>query len=113
MQDGTREHLEDALRVVTLIGAFTGDASFEDYVADDLLKSAVERQFQVMGQVLARIAQEDPATATALPHLDAFVELGRTLGEHYDGTDDQHLWNMVESELPALGIVIWHLLEPR
>ncbi len=113
MQDNSRKHLEDALRVVTLIGAFTDDASFEDYVGDDLLKSAVERQFQIIGRILATLAQEDPATATALPHLDAFIELGEALSQHHDDTDDQHLWNMVENELPGLGLVVWHLLEPR
>jgi uncharacterized protein with HEPN domain len=113
MQDHIRQHLGDALRAVTLIGAFTDDAGFDDYVADDLLKSAVERQFQIIGRILATLASEDPATATALPHLDAFVELGEALTQHHDGTDDQHLWNMVENELPALGLILWHLLEPR
>ncbi len=65
MQDHIHQHLGDALRAVTLIGAFTDDAGFDDYVADDLLKSAVERQFQIIGRILATLASEDPATATA------------------------------------------------
>lgn len=113
MQEHIRRHLEGALRVVTLIGAFTDDARFEDYVADDLLKSAVERQFQIIGRILTAVSREDSATATALPHLDTFIELGEALTQHHDGTDDQRLWNIVENELPALGIVLWHLLEPR
>jgi uncharacterized protein with HEPN domain len=113
MQEPTHEHLEDALRAATLIGAFTTDASFEDFVADDLLKSAVERQFQIIGQVLDALSQQDAATATAIADLDDYVALGRALTLHHDGTDDQHLWNVVENALPRLVLVLWHLLEPR
>ena len=113
MQEPVRGLLDDALRAATLIGAFTGDAAFEDYVADDLLKSAVERQLQIIGQVLDELARQDAGTARAIADLDEFVTLGRMLTLRYDGGDDQHLWNMVESNLPRLVLTLWHLLERR
>lgn len=109
----TRSILTDALEAVTLIDAFTADATFEDYVSDDLLKSAVERQFQRLGLALATLTRHDAAAATAIPGLDDFVALSRGLVERLDGADDEHLWSLREAELPALAGVLRHLLGPR
>ena len=38
----------DALRAVELIDEFTASKSVDDYVVDDMLRSAVERQFEIM-----------------------------------------------------------------
>jgi uncharacterized protein with HEPN domain len=113
MPDPTRRILTAALEAVTLIDAFTGAATFEDYVADDLLKSAVERQFQRLGLAFAMLTRHDAATATAIPGLEDFVALSRELGERLEDVDAGHLWGLRESELPALAGLLRHLLGSR
>ena len=47
MQREARKYLFDIRRATGLIVGFCSDRTFEDYAGDDMLKSAVERQFGV------------------------------------------------------------------
>jgi uncharacterized protein with HEPN domain len=56
MPRGTRAYLWDALRAAGLPEDFTRGKSFSDYEADDMLKSAVERQFEIIGEALNQLS---------------------------------------------------------
>jgi uncharacterized protein with HEPN domain len=45
----------DALSAAERIDKFAAGTPFDDYVADDMLKSAVERQFEIIGESLNRL----------------------------------------------------------
>lgn len=44
-----KKFLFDVAQAARLVQTFTQDRSFEDYVNDPMLRSAVERQFEIMG----------------------------------------------------------------
>lgn len=50
MQPDARKYLLDALNACEAITEFTQQASLDDYSANLLLRSAVERQFEIMGE---------------------------------------------------------------
>ena len=52
MLPDTRKYLWDALEAGKRIGRFTSGKSLETYEADELLRSAVERQFEIIGEAL-------------------------------------------------------------
>jgi uncharacterized protein with HEPN domain len=45
-------NLWDARRAAETVTAFVDGRSFEDYCADAMLRSAVERQFEIIGEAL-------------------------------------------------------------
>jgi uncharacterized protein with HEPN domain len=47
-----RKYLFDIAEACGLIGEFVSRRSFEDYARDRMLRSAVERQFEVVGEAL-------------------------------------------------------------
>jgi uncharacterized protein with HEPN domain len=47
-----RKYLSDTLQAALLLRQFTSGETFEGYTADALLRSAVERQFEIVGEAL-------------------------------------------------------------
>jgi uncharacterized protein with HEPN domain len=50
-----RKLLFDIQEAGRLIGQFTEQRTFVDYAADAMLRSAVERQFEVLGEALSQL----------------------------------------------------------
>ena len=70
MNPEARPCAQDVLRAANLIQSFIVDKTFDDFSADIVLRSAVERQFSIIGEAmngLARHAQANAATITAYP----------------------------------------------
>lgn len=58
-----RKYLSDIQTACERIARFTQGKRFEDYLADEMLRSAVERQFGIAGEALSRLAKDSPDLA--------------------------------------------------
>lgn len=63
------KYLWDARRAAEKITRFTAGRTYDDYLTDDMLRSAVERQFEIVGEPLAGLRRADPALAALIPDL--------------------------------------------
>jgi uncharacterized protein with HEPN domain len=68
-------YLWDALQAAEKAARFVDGKTFDDYLADDLLRSAVERQLEILGEALNLLRKTDPEVARQLPELAAAVGL--------------------------------------
>ena len=102
MQPDSAKYLFDVRRAAGLITGFCSGRSFEDYVADDMLKSAVERQFGIIGEALARLAKVDPVVAEQVSDFRRIVAFRNILVQGYATVDDRIVWGVVEASLPGL-----------
>jgi len=59
--------LSDIISAGERILQFVGDSSYEEYVANSLLQSAVERQFEIIGEALSRLSRHAPNIFEAIP----------------------------------------------
>ena len=57
------KYLWDAQRAAERIARFTSGRSFDDYVADEMLCAAVERQFEIIAEALGGLRRVDPGIA--------------------------------------------------
>jgi uncharacterized protein with HEPN domain len=64
--DATK-YLWDAREAAARIARFAQGKSLDDYLADELLRAAIERQFTILGEELGRLRQLDAATAARTP----------------------------------------------
>ena len=59
----SKKLLFDMQRAAQLIAQFTTGKTETDYHSDAMLRSAVERQFEIIGEALGKLHKLDPATA--------------------------------------------------
>jgi uncharacterized protein with HEPN domain len=102
--------LWDAQQAVQRIERFLSGKRFDDYQRDDLLRSAVERQFEVVGEALNQLSKADPATALQIAALPRIVAFRNILIHGYASVDNRLVWGVVETQLPQLAAVLTRLL---
>lgn len=100
-------HARDAAE---LIAEFTAGKSFADFDQDALLRSAVERQFEIIGEALGQFAKLDPATAAKIANLRDIIAFRNLLIHGYAGIDNERVWRIVEEDLPRLRTDLSELL---
>jgi addiction module HigA family antidote len=61
-----RKYLRDIQVAAERIERFTRGKGFEQYLADEMLRSAVERQFSIIGEALSRLEKDSPDAEMAL-----------------------------------------------
>jgi uncharacterized protein with HEPN domain len=69
LQRDPKSLLWDAREAAGVIAAVTAGKSFADFDRDIVLRSAVERQFEIIGEALAQLARIDAAMAQKVPDL--------------------------------------------
>jgi uncharacterized protein with HEPN domain len=105
-----RKYLHDIQVASDRIARFCDGKNFEQYVADDLLRSAVERQFGIIGEALSRLAKEEPEAAAVIPDWAKIVAFRNILIHGYAAVDDRIVWGVVENHLAALRAAVQRLL---
>ena len=73
-----------------------------EYLADDLLHSAVERQFEIIGEALARLRRLDPPLAERIPAASAAIAMRNHLIHGYDVVLGRTVWSTISEDLPSL-----------
>jgi uncharacterized protein with HEPN domain len=103
--------LWDVQNAATRIESFTADVTQEIYMADDLRRSAIERQLLIIGEALNSLRRLDPATADQIPDLARIIGLRNVLAHGYAAVDDTVVWLAASTRVPELLATIRLLLE--
>jgi uncharacterized protein with HEPN domain len=88
----------------------TARKSFADFDSDLVLRSAVERQFEILGEALNRLDRLDATLAARVPNLRQIVAFRNVLIHGYALIDRARVWRVVQDDLPTLRAVLDDLL---
>jgi uncharacterized protein with HEPN domain len=110
MQLEAKKCLEDVRQAAELILQFTAGKSFADYDGDALLRSAVERQFEIIGEAINRLSKIDGTIAAGLPDTPRIVAFRNILIHGYDVIDNHVVWDVVQQNLTPLHAQVVSLL---
>ena len=91
MNDQTRKLLFDVLDSGRAIRHWRAGRTYEEYLADRQFRQAVEREFEIIGEALNRLSDED-----------AGVAFRNRIIHGYDSVDDASVWGVIEKHLPPL-----------
>jgi uncharacterized protein with HEPN domain len=103
MQPESRDRawLWDMLEASEAIQQFIDGRTFSDYQDDHLLRSAVERQIEIIGEASRRIS---PATREAHPQIPWHGIIGQrnVLAHEYDSVLHESVWALAVRRIPEL-----------
>ncbi|MGD9711420.1 MAG: DUF86 domain-containing protein [Thermomicrobiales bacterium] len=105
MRRESAKRLLDAQTAASRISRYAAGRSFEDYARDDYFRSAVERQFEVLGEALNAAKRGEPELVLHSPELAEIVGLRNKIVQGYDSVDDQIVWtrSRMTSQVCSIG----------
>jgi uncharacterized protein with HEPN domain len=106
--------LWDARDAATAIANMTAGRTFAEFDSDLVLRSAVERQFEILGEALGQLDRLDATLAARIPDLRQIVAFHNVLIHGYALVDRARVWRATLDDLPPLRAVLDDLLDgPR
>jgi uncharacterized protein with HEPN domain len=110
MQRDPRAFLWDAVAAIDTIREFIRGRSLEDYISDALLRSAVERQFEIIGEALSQLSKLAPDMASKVSDLRQIVAFRNLLIHGYASIDHRTVWRATQEHLDPLRSCLSELL---
>ncbi|MGH8453908.1 MAG: HepT-like ribonuclease domain-containing protein [Nevskiales bacterium] len=111
MQLEARKYLFDIHKAVNLLMEFTAGKQFTDYSHDAMLRAAVEREFEIIGEALNHLARLDSRLVASISEYRRIIAFRNILIHGYADVDDRLVWGVVETRLPKLHDEIEALLQ--
>lgn len=102
MELRTKKLLYDIQQEAAAISTFTTGRTRADYEQDLMLRRAVERAFEVIGEAAARLVRHDPATAARISGYRRIIGFRNIIAHEYDNLDSEQVWTAVERDIPIL-----------
>ncbi len=93
--------LLDMLTAARAVASFVGGRTFEQYEQDLLLRSAVERQVEIIGEAARGISDAFKAAHPQIPWRPIMAQRHR-LAHEYGEIDDRLIWTVATVHVPAL-----------
>jgi uncharacterized protein with HEPN domain len=106
-----RKYLFDIAQACDLITQFTYGKTFADYSTDALLRSAVERQFEVIGEALNQARRLYPDLSNRVSDCRRIIAFRNRLIHGYAFVSDELVWGVLETNLPTLRREVQSLLD--
>jgi uncharacterized protein with HEPN domain len=97
-----KKYLFDMKQAASLLAQFTSGKDFADYDSDAMLRAAVEREFEIIGEALGQLAKLDEELTAGISEHRAIVAFRNILIHGYAQVDDRLVWDVVETKLPTL-----------
>ena len=112
ISDPAAKLLWDARRAADRIAGVVAGKSFADYLADDVMRWAVDRQFTILGEAFAALRRIEPSLSSSIPDLARIIAFRNVLIHGYAGVDDRLVWGVIECDLDILRSSLSRLLDP-
>lgn len=107
----TKKYLFDSAEACDLLHAFTSGKTLADYQKDPLLRSGVERQFEIVGEALNQAIQNNPSLAELISNSSRIISFRNRLIHGYATIADEVVWGVLETNLSVLTREVKDLLE--
>lgn len=111
MDRDSRSYLWDMREAADAIVGFTAGMESSGFAESALVRAAVERKFEIIGEALSQLSKRDPALARRVPDFRDIISFRNLLIHGYTVVNQDEVWNVVQTSLPRLRAAIGDLLE--
>jgi uncharacterized protein with HEPN domain len=110
METEVKKFLFDIYESIDSIEKYLGDKrDFNVYMTDKMLRRAVEREFEIIGEAMNRIEKLDSTITISSKKL--IISMRNRVIHGYDKIDNEIIWGTIVRHLPTLKIEIEQLLK--
>jgi len=83
--------------------------SYDNYRQNSLLKRAIERNLEIIGEAMNRILKEDPGFL--IENSKRIISLRNQIIHGYDSVSDESIWGIINIHIPKLKTEIDSLIQ--
>lgn len=94
--------LEDIRDAADFVLKSVAEKALDQFKNDRLLYQAVERNFEIIGEAMGRLAKADAETATQINRYPQIIAFRNILIHGYDTVDREIVWHVIHNDLPSL-----------
>jgi uncharacterized protein with HEPN domain len=94
--------LNDIIEAVTHIEQFVDQKTLQEYVSDEMLRAAVERKLEIIGEAINRIAHYDAMLVQGISDHRRIIDFRNVLAHQYDVVNSEAVWRVIQEDLPVL-----------
>ena len=110
MDNEIKKYLFDIQESIDSIQKYLGEQrDFKVYLANKMLRRAVEREFEIIGEAMSRIEKLDPSIDISAKR--QIISMRNRVIHGYDKIDNEIIWGTIVRHLPTLKIEIDNLLK--
>ncbi len=106
-----KKYLYDIQKAIEFVKQFTSGKTFEDYQSDILLRSATERQLEIIGEAIAQLAKVNPQLTSKISHYQHIIAFRNILIHGYAEVNNWTVWGVIENSLSKLVKEVNELLD--
>lgn len=81
---------------------WTDGKTVEDYIRDPYMRSAVERQFIVIGEAVNQLRAVEPSTAARISDFRSVIAFRNVLVHGFFQVNHHRVWSVIEEHAPTL-----------
>lgn len=100
-------HIRDAL---TLINEWSKGVSFESFLEDKKIQSAIIRQLEIIGEAAKNVSEGSKVMSPDIPWRP-MTDARNVLIHGYFTVDEKKVWDMVQLDIPKLDTQVRGLIE--
>ena len=105
MDNEIKKYLFDIQESIDSIQKYLGDRrDFKVYMADKMLRRAVEREFEIVGEAMSRIEKLD--STIEISSKRQIISMRNRVIHGYDKIDNEIIWGTIVRHLPTLKLEI-------
>jgi uncharacterized protein with HEPN domain len=102
MRRDVRAYLWDVQQAADAISKFSSGLDLAAYSRSELVQSAIERKFEIIGEALSQLSKIDADLATRIPNCAQIIAFRNILIHGYAAIQQERVWRVVEVSLPEL-----------